>query len=503
METSIPHQRLLLLSEFVAQKTGLHFASSRWPDLLRGVVAAAAELGMDDSAEYIRRLMSGASTKRQFDAFVSHLTVGETYFFREPRSIEVVVSHFLRSIARSLPASQKRLRIWSAACCTGEEPYSIAIALAQAIPDWRDWNISILATDINPSFLRKAEAGVFGTWSFRNAPAGLQDHFFRAGSDGRYEIVPEIRRLVEFAQLNLVEDTYPSLANNTDAMDFIFCRNVLMYFTPIQAMKAMENLHRAQADDGWLVVSPGETPLIRFPGYLARAFDGTILYQKSSGDNRDLADSHAATSTLESLCGDPLKGIAQPVGVPPTVSAAFRASRFEAATQAERSADPYAHAVSLYSEGNYDAAADLLASLLSNRPNDPAVLSMLAHSLANQGKLTDALRRCDQWIGADRLNPASYYLRSVILREQNSMADAVQSLRKSLYVDPAFVLAHFSLGNIARGCGSTRESDRHMANALRSLRAYQPTDVLPESDGITAGRLVEVIDSLNRQEVSA
>jgi chemotaxis protein methyltransferase CheR len=503
METRISNEQLSLLSEFVARTTGLHYPAPRWPDLLRSIAAARAESGMEDSAEYLRQLMSAPPAKPQFDALVNHLTVGETYFFREPRSFEVLAGHLLGSFARSRRGDRRRLRIWSAACCTGEEAYSIAISLVQTIPDWREWNITVLATDINPHFLCKAEAGVFGPWSFRNTPAELKEQFFRAIANGRLEVVPEIKRLVNFTQLNLVEDEYPSQANHTDAMDVIFCRNVLMYFTPAQARKVIENLCRAQADDGWLVVSPSELALVKSPAYRAENFDGTILYQKRSCRPVELAAASAVADAMELPRGDAAKETIRSVAAPmPSPITLFHYSA-EKLERIERPADPYAQAEALYAAGDYETAADLVGTLLSIRPNAPAILSLLAHSLANQGKLKEALHCCDQWIAADKLNPASHYLRSVILREQNSTLGAIESLRKAIYLDPRFVLAHFALGSISRGCGHVGEAGRHMANALQSLRSCRPTDLLPESDGITAGRLAEIIDSMNEAEVAA
>src|SRR5207245_2651959 len=118
-----------------------------------------------------------------------------------------------------------------------EEPYSIAILLRQLIPDLQNWNIMLLATDINPHYLCKAAAGVFGAWSFRNAPAGFIERYFLPAADRQFEILPEIRHLVRFGQLNLMDDLYPAFENDTLGFDVIFCRNVLMYFTPAQALR--------------------------------------------------------------------------------------------------------------------------------------------------------------------------------------------------------------------------------------------------------------------------
>jgi chemotaxis protein methyltransferase CheR len=114
--------------------------------------------------------------------------------------------------------------------------------------------------------------------------------------------------------------------------------------------------------------------------------------------------------------------------------------------------------------------------------------------LANQGKLAEALTWCDRWIAADRLDAAGYYVRATVLLEHGNAAAARDSLQRAIYLHPDFVLAHFALGNLARGHAG--EATRHFRNALSLLARHQPDAVLPESDGLTAGRLRETITTL-------
>ena len=242
------------LSEFLAQQMGLHFPAERWPDLARGIDAAALEFRFPDAASCIQWLLSAPLSRSQVEILSSHLTVGETYFFREPQVFDVLQTHILPALIQSRRQSGQHLRLWSAGCASGEEAYSLAILLQRLLPDFRQWNISILATDINPHALQKAAAGIYGDWSFRNAPPWLREGYFRAIPGGRYEIAPAVRDMVTFSYLNLAADVYPSLLNNTNAMDIIFCRNVLMYFSPQRAQQVIHNLYRCLVDGGWLIV---------------------------------------------------------------------------------------------------------------------------------------------------------------------------------------------------------------------------------------------------------
>ncbi len=441
------------LSRFIADAMGLHFPRERWTDLHRAVAGAAEEFGFNDVAAFADWLLSAPLTQAQLQVLASHLTIGETYFFRDRKMFEVLATHVLPELIQARRGREQRLRVWSAACCTGEEAYSLAILLQQVLPDPADWQVTILATDINGRFLQKAVAGSFGAWSFRDAPPGIQERYFNRSGDGRYVVVPKIKDLVTFAHVNLAEDVYPSLATDTNAMDLILCRNVLMYFTPAQTVRVIEKLHHALVDGGWLAVSPSEASHTLFRQFATQNFPGVILYQKTDTPVR--TGEHAAVT----WCYEP-----------------------------ERYAE---------------AADTLLTSLPTpapeqapEQPPEPQTFASLARALANQGKLTEALRWCDRWIAADKLDSAGHYVRAIVLLEHGDADQARGSLQRAIYLHPDFVLAHFALGNLARRRGQPGEADRHFSNALHLLARQHPDAPLPEADGLTAGRLTETITAL-------
>src|SRR6185369_14530038 len=259
MPRTLSDQQLSRLSEYVTGWLGLHFPKKRWRDLERNICHAALELGFEDTDACIEQLVSGQLVKGQEEVLASHLTIGETYFFREQKSFDILENHILPDLIASRRGRDQRLRIWSAGCSTGEEPYSLAILLSRLIPDLRDWQITILATDINSRSLGKAVKGIYSDWSFRGVPQWLTQRYFTKTADGRYALSHDIMRMVTFSILNLAEDSYPSLSTNTNAIDIIFCRNVLMYFESKQQQRVIQGFQRSVLDTGWLVVSPCET----------------------------------------------------------------------------------------------------------------------------------------------------------------------------------------------------------------------------------------------------
>jgi chemotaxis protein methyltransferase CheR len=434
---------LQAVSQSIEAQLGLHYPPERWPDLERGLRGAATELGFECVETCARQLLLASLGRAQIDSLAAHLTIGETYFFRDPAGFEALAFHVIPALVQERRGRAKRLRIWSAGCCTGEEPYSIAIALRRAIPDLDDWQITILATDLNPLFLRKAVAGVYGQWSFRGVPDEMRAAYFRRTEEGRFEISPEIRKMVTFACLNLVEDAYPALANNTNAQDLIFCRNVLMYFSREQLHKVVGKLHRCLVDGGRLWVSAAEASQELYAEFTTDAVPGATIYRKSAPSERP-----APAAPLPPL------EVVRPTPRPPATSRPLP------------SPPP---------------------------PPDPVAD---ARRLANEGNLAGALAACDRALSADKLVAAHHYLRGVILQEQGALGDAVAALQRALYLDPDFVVAHFALGHLRLRQGRTQEAARCFTNARALLGPCPPETLLPESDGITAGRLLAILTSM-------
>ncbi|MHB1188359.1 CheR family methyltransferase [Thiobacillus sp.] len=458
MRPTLPDSLLSALSALLAARIGLHFPKERWGDLERGIAAAATAFDLPDAASCAQRLLSAPLAHREIEILASHLTVGETYFFREPRSLDGFEQHILPALLQARDA--RRLRIWCAGCCTGEEAYSIAMLLDRLIPEHEAWNVTLLATDINPAFLRKAAEGVYGDWSFRATPDWIRARYFKRKRDGRYALHPRIRNKVTFSYLNLAEDVYPSLSNNTNAMDVIFCRNVLMYFTAERARAVVKQLYRSLVDGGWLIVSPAETSSVLFSRFASVAFAGATLYRKP-------ADAAAPRSEcpVPAPAAEPWRPLAQPL--PPALQEV--------------------------------AAAPAPASLAA-APHGPGTPAQTARDCANRGQLDEAAAWCREAIAADKLNPAGYYLLATVQQEQGQNAAAVQSLQRALYLDPDFVLAHFALGNLYRSQGRQREAQRHFERAQSVLQTHLPDEILPESEGLTAGRLGEIIASVQSSQ---
>ncbi len=451
---------LARLSTFVETRMGLNFPQARQCDLERGIRSAAGAFGFNDVDSCMEWLLSTPLSTGQIKTLAAHLVVGETYFFRDAKVFEILETQMLPGIINSRRGGEQNLRIWSAGCSTGEEPYSLALLLARILPDLQEWNISILATDISAESLEKASEGVYGEWSFRDTQNWVKDRYFKKIKQ-KYQIDSRIKRMVTFFSLNLAEDPYPAVVNATNAMDIIFCRNVLMYFSRDRANAVIHNLAHCLVDGGWLVISPVEAPGIGLSPLLQPVhFPGAILYRREER---------------------PKKG-----GRPISLPAPPQFKKKSMVPVRAKAAPAKRH--------------DTIRLVAEGKKCDAEKMSDQVRLLANLGKLTDALALCGEALQADKLDPSLHYLQATILQEMGKAEEAVASLKRAIYIDQDFVIAHFALGHLLQRQGRKRESGKHLETARSLLQSHRGEDILPDAEGLSAERLIQLINTMQGRQ---
>jgi len=461
-------------------------------------------------------LMSASLDRTLTETLAAALTVGETYFFRDPQVFRSIEYTLLPAILSRRRESGRHLRIWSAGCSTGEEAYTLAILLSRIIPDIEHWSITLLATDINPHALKKAETGIYGEWSFRGLPVPARERYFRRPGEGKYEVRSEIKEMVTFSFLNLVEDDYPSLLTNTNAMDLILCRNVLMYFTRDAILATMEKLRRSMVPDGRLIVSATETSLVANPYLLPENCSGITVYRKVEVLPPGGIPAIPGLPVWEPLLQEPfylragtwlreevaaqeevpagdadLPVVPEPVAsIPPALLPRPEHEEFSTATR-------------LFLSGDFLGAEKILVPYAARNPMDHRALVLMAQVLANRGDLAGARAWCGRAIAENKLNPFYHHLMATIRQEEGATDAAVGELRRALYADPSYIPAHFTLANIRRQQGSLAEAEIHYRNALALLRKHNPDEIIGGVGGMSAARLERIISSITGNGVTA
>jgi chemotaxis protein methyltransferase CheR len=445
-------------AQWIEANLGLYFPPRLWPDLQRGLQAAARRLDLADAAACLQRAASGRLDAQEQQVLAECLTIRETYFFRDPAMYAQLARHVLLPLIAERRSGTRSLRLWSAGCSSGEEPYSLAMLLAGLLPDWREWDLSILATDISTAALQKGRAGAYGAWSLRGGVAPEVLSFLHDGNDGRKHVDAELRRLVRFERLNLAADAYPSPATGTTGMDLVLCRNVLIYFEPARAASILARLGRALAPEGWLVTTSVELP--------ARGVEGLRLVQADELFALRRAD--AADSTARPAPRPATSSTQRPaVIVPPLPPAPALPATEPAPESAVASASPAD-----------ESAAPSAAGLLDR-----------ARQRADGGDLAEAEHLCREAMACDKLDPEAAYLLGSILSEAGCTGEAMAALQRALYLAPDHLLARFALGSLCLARGDEPAGHRHLARALAQLARMPAREVLPGGGGLTAGEL--------------
>ncbi|MBI4350569.1 MAG: tetratricopeptide repeat protein [Elusimicrobia bacterium] len=476
MSGEMPDAKLREFAAFVAERTGLYFPREKHPDLELALKRAAPELGFPGAAACVETLLASPPDKELLETLAGYLTVGETYFFRNKADFGALGNIIFPALAAAR-AGGESVRVWSAGCATGEEPYSLAMLLDRSFPELKGRNVSILATDINSRALRQAGRGVYGDWSFREVPRDIKEIYFTKHRGGGLALLPRIKEMVAFSYLNLVEDSYPSLLTATNAMDLILCRNVLMYFRQDLAEAVLRKFHASLREGGWLLLGPAEGPLTfpdLVPGLKAAQLPGLTVYRKLVGK-------------------EPAPSFAPPVPVPaPAAEPAAVLMAAPPARAAEPEKRPLEEAAALYGAGLYTGAGEKPVALPATETGNAAALLLLAREQAGLGRLAEAAELCAKAIAADKFAPGANYLLGSIFLEEGRLDEAARSFRRALYLAPDHAPAHLALGNLFLREGKTGRASGHFRNAAALLERYGPDELPPDSEGMSAGRLGEL-----------
>lgn len=493
----IPEHILHKTRLVVASKLGWDFPPNRKNDLERGILSLANDLGIKETPESINSWLSDiAWNGNELDILTSYLTVGETYFFREKSGLDVFRKQIIPEIILKRHGKDQYLRIWCAGCCTGEEPYTLAILLREIIPDIKNWKITILATDINMNFIKKAQVGIYTPWSFRETSQTIKYQYFtHVGKN--WEIKHEIKKMVTFAKLNLAEDHYPSTISNTHNMDVIFCRNVLMYFTPRQIKLVAKRFNQSLTENGWLIISAVELNDEFFSDFVNIRFEQGIFYRKVPK-----AIESSSLPTVNTLCEKVFSTI-EPVPIrklKPALPLACKALSSAPVPKGKDKNSPSPKEIQvLFEKGQYRQCVEQCLMLSMEQSLGAKTLTFLVTSYANIGNLTEARKWGGKLLSQDGITADSYYLVAAILMEENETAMAESTLKRALYLDPHHLLSHFLMGNILSRLGKKNVAAKHFQNVKELLAVFQENEVVPGSEGLTAGRMKSIVDTLVSQ----
>ncbi|MBM3302355.1 MAG: chemotaxis protein CheR, partial [Deltaproteobacteria bacterium] len=327
------------------------------------------------------------------------------------------------------------------------------------------------------------------------------------------EILSQIKRMVTFSYLNLASDPYPHTSTDTGSMDVILCRNVLMYFTSEHQQRAIKGFMESLVEGGWLIVSPAEASMVTEADLRPVNFPGAILFKKEckpvlTAKRADLLIQPPSVAVPAASNLDSAVVVRERTKVTKVDPARPSVSQLTPRTEEEPSckgrSTPYMEALAIYERGLYLETVEKVLSIAEQDWLDGsercAAFTLLSRAYANLGMLHEALKWSDQAVAFDKLNPWGHYFRGTILQECGEIQEAVRSMNRALFLDPKLVVAHFALGSLLRQVGTPRDSERHFKAALNILNSYRTDQEVAGCDGMTAGRLREIIAAMTQKE---
>lgn len=438
-----------VVAAYVTERAGLSFAGSRGSHLFRQITEAMARAGASTGQVYCSML---DQDEAEFDELVARITIGESYFFREPGQLAALRTLILpeRRAARSSGAP---LRLWSAGCATGQEAYTLAIVLEE---EGLVGKAEIVATDISPGALRVAQARVYGRWSLRAVTDRQRDAYFRAGPAG-FRIDERFADRITFRHANLLAPT----GSEPRDIDVIFCRNVLIYFTFDAVRQAAERLAAALAPRGWLVTGSSDPPLEGIAGLEPTVTAAGLVYRRSPP---------AARSEL------------------PQRTPARMPTRKTTTTASLARTGPARPAAAWSKPVVADRTADETARIVRTR--------------GGAGDLPGALAAVAEGIERFPVHTELRYLQAVVLLEAGQPANAAGAARAALYLEPTLVMGHVTLAQAEATLGDRPAARRSLRNAAGLLDALPPDATVPLTDGETAGRLAAMVAAHDRAVAS-
>lgn len=495
---------LQLFQAAIARRLGLRFDDAKLT-FLAEVLARRIGVRRVDVAKYLGELEGELEADQELRALALELTVGETYFFRHAEQFNALCEVVLPERA-SARAKSRSLRLASVGCASGEEPYTLAI-LAQTQGLAPSFQVEIVGLDFNADSLEKARRGLYSAWSLRETPPDVREHWFKA-VDQKFQLAPAAREAVQFHEHNLVRPSAELLAEGR--YDVIFCRNVLMYFTPEHTADIVERLTRALLPGGYLFLGHAETLRGLSHSFHLRHTHNTFYYQRKdvlparSPDalpahyQVPLADKAAATPPNGEWVDDWLQAVQRSSDRIRTLSDA----RPEPAILPQQAPPPsllgrndLRQPLELLQSERYAEALNSLPEPATSDAEDATALLLRAALLTHQGELAPAEAACRKLLQLDELNAGAHYLLALCFERREDLATAAEHDQTAVYLDAGFAMPHLHLGLMARRRRDTLVAKHELGQALWLLEREDPARLLLFGGGFTRGALLKLCRS--------
>ncbi len=445
----LSQEDFFLLRDIIESRAGIYIERSLWDSLKDKVGIRLVQGHFSKFQEYCDYLIT-LDGEEEFQELLNAITVHETYFFRDSWQFDFIKRNIIPEIIqRKMALNCKRVvKIWSAGCSTGEEPYSIAIISSELEELLKDFRLEILATDVSSKALKKAKGGIYGKRSIREIPRGyLEKYFTRSGDE--YHLHKEIKNVVTFFQLNLAQEPFP--VKDMGEQDIVLCKNVLIYFNPDNVKKVLHNLYQCIDKKGYLFTGGAESLFHLSHEFQLRERKNVFYYTKGK------------VSPESSESPKELMVIPQPKIFPARLK---DISPDRSSEKRPREENPLTTSLRYIRTGEYEEAKKILNIILKNNTNHTEALIFLGYIHTCLSEFEEAFSVCYDLLRTDPLSVESHFILGLIYKYKEETDNALTHFRKATYLQPNLPLAHYYLGELYLNKGDKFNAAKKYKNAL-------------------------------------
>lgn len=457
----LTHQEFSLFQSFVEESSGFYVDESKHDILRTGLLARTTALNLSDYMEYYKFLKFNPRGEEEFKELLTLLTICETYFFRDIKHYNILKKRIFPQLVREKEASgDKGIRIWSAGCSTGEEPYTIAMSLLESFvisPEDKEWEIEIFASDVSTKAIEEAKRGIYSKWSMRAIPPLMIDKYFIV-KDNKFHITDIIKNMVNFGYFNLIKEPYP-LSKMGSYWDIIFCKNVTIYFKPQSTRRVIQNFYRSLRPNGHLFIGSSESLYHIDSSFNLIEIDKCFVYQKAADSIIKQKVSVEKVELLDRTTIDKEIKENKPLPVKKVISV----------DDIEKN---YSRAEAYFQREEFDNALTELMKIVEQTDKHPETHLLIADIYANVGRYADAERECRYVLDLNSLLAPAHYLLGIMLQKKGEIEESIEEFKKTIFLEPYSPLAHLNLGNIYS----------EICNYSKSIKEYQTAIKLLQSD---------------------
>ena len=455
--------------QYIEGRTGIYIDDSKQNSFKTSLDVRMRILGIKDYDAYYSLITTNARGKKEFDELLNLLLIKETFFFRDDRQLNVLTKNILPELIER--KKEKEIKIWSAGCATGEEPYSIAMAIMEShLPD--DINVSVYATDISEGALKRAEGGIYNKSSMRAIDKEMLNKYF-THRDGQYFLNDQVKRRVHFETVNLIE---PYFLMEEESIDIVFCKNVIIYFRLDTVKKLIRRFYNALTDGGCLFVGHSESLWQISDDFELEEISGIFLYRKD-GKNKMVSvkkrsqQMGKAVNIMDFACQRLSSSLTKKAAPHSTLTPQVvreKASQQHVGLMHKKDVSKWMKkGVPPAGVDNYGSVLEDIEEVLQDDPKNAKVHLLAGEIYANMGLYDKALRKGMDVLEVNDLSDNAYLLIGSIYYKIGEKEKAVSSFKKAIYLDDNSILAHYYLGNLYKDAGLIEQAVNEYKHVIR------------------------------------